>query len=152
METNWLQYVNAFSTLAIGVLAAVIGIAQWRTSHQRAVLDLFDKRMAIFNKLSVVVSKVVSLGSVSHQDEMDFAQAIREVDFLFGPQVKRYLDDLYRAMREHAVAEVKYKHGQEPIKAVQSQHVAFEKITAYFDEFPKLVRPYVKMHQKAPWF
>ena len=62
METNWLQYVNAFSTLVIGVLVVVIGIAQWRTAHQRAVLDLFEKRMAIFNKLSGVVRGVVTFG------------------------------------------------------------------------------------------
>jgi hypothetical protein len=110
------QYLQALSTPAIALLALVIGVAQWRTAHQRAVLDLFDKRLAIFNALSVVVSKIVALGRVSHQDEMEFAQATRQVDFLFGPEVKRYLDELYRAMSEHAVAEIKYKHTKKPRK------------------------------------
>jgi hypothetical protein len=108
--------------------------------------------MAIVDAISGVVSKITASGSVTHQDQMDFAQAIRQVELLFGPKVKRYLDDLYRAMGEHSVAEIKYKLGKEAMEAVQRQHTAFEKITAYFDEFPKLVKPYVKMHQKAPWF
>ena len=146
----WVQVFQALLTLAVALLAIAVGVAQWRTSHQRAVLDLFERRMAIVDALSGVVSKVTASGSVSHQDAMEFAQTTRQVDFLFGPEVKRYVEDLYRAMSEHAVAETKYKHGQEAMDAVQRQHIAFIKIAAYFDEFPKLVKPYLKMHQKAP--
>ena len=41
----WVQYLQALSTPAIALLAVVIGVIQWRTAHQRAVFDLFDRRM-----------------------------------------------------------------------------------------------------------
>jgi hypothetical protein len=40
----WVLYLQALSTPAIALLASVIGFFQWRTAHQRAVLDLFEKR------------------------------------------------------------------------------------------------------------
>ena len=54
----WVQYLQALSTPAIALLALVIGVAQWRTSHQRAVLDLFERRMAIFDAISGVIGGV----------------------------------------------------------------------------------------------
>jgi CRISPR/Cas system CSM-associated protein Csm2 small subunit len=35
---------------------------------------------------------------------------------------------------------------------VEAQVTAFEVISAFFKDFPTLIKPYVKMHQKAPWF
>jgi hypothetical protein len=43
--TITVQKLQALSTPAIAFFAFVLGVAQWRTAHQRAVLDLFARRM-----------------------------------------------------------------------------------------------------------
>jgi hypothetical protein len=51
----WIQYLQALSTPAIALLAATIGVLQWRTAHQRAVLDLFDRRMENYDALNAAM-------------------------------------------------------------------------------------------------
>src|SRR5689334_15517507 len=55
----WLQVIQALATPAIALLAAVIGIAQWRTARHRVILDLFDKRWTVLTDLREVVGDVV---------------------------------------------------------------------------------------------
>ena len=150
----WVQYLQAFSTPAIAVLAIVIGVAQWRTAHQRAVLDLFDRRMEIYEAISHVIGGVVGSGTVPTCVANEFARTRHRVDLLFGPEVQLYLDDINQALSKHHSAEAAEEHGteEERHRAMDARHAAFLKIAAFFEEFPKLVRPYVKMHQKAPWF
>jgi hypothetical protein len=38
----WIQVLQALATPTIAVLAAVIGLMQWRTAHQRAVLGMVN--------------------------------------------------------------------------------------------------------------
>jgi hypothetical protein len=61
----WIQLLQALCTLAIAALAAVIAIAQWRIAKQKAVVDIFDKRMDVYNSLRAVVQKVMSAGNAT---------------------------------------------------------------------------------------
>ena len=36
----WMQYLTAISTPIIALMVAAIAFAQWRTAHQRMILDL----------------------------------------------------------------------------------------------------------------
>ena len=56
-----------------------------RSTHQRAVLDLFDRRMAF----------VVREGKVPNEVATDFSRVTDRVELLFGPEVKSYLDEIY---------------------------------------------------------
>jgi hypothetical protein len=151
---TWVQYLQASLTPTIAVLAVVIGWFQWRTAHQRAVLDLFDKRMEVHDAVSTVISSVVATGSAGGTAGMDFIRAASRVEILFGPEVKQYLDTVYKALTNHHLAEIESQRGSEEHKsaALDRKYAAFDQITAFFTKFPKLVRPYVRMHQKAPWF
>ena len=55
----WVHLLQALSTPAIALLALVIGGVQWRTSHQRAVLDLFEKRWQSYPEFRGVIVEVV---------------------------------------------------------------------------------------------
>jgi len=55
---------QALSTPAIALLALVIGYFQWRTSQQRAVFELFEKRMAVYDAVVLVMREVVREGAV----------------------------------------------------------------------------------------
>jgi len=151
---TWVQYLQAFLTPAIAVLVAVIGWFQWRTAHQRAVLDLFDKRMEVHDEISAVIRKVVQTGKVKDTIAHEFWRASARVDLLFGPEVGKYLRTIYDKLADMAVADHAQEHGtpDERMKAAEKRMDRFSAIDKFFVDFPKLVRPYVKMHQKAPWF
>jgi len=90
----WVQIFQAMLTPVVAALALLIGFLQWRTSHQRAALDLFERRMAIFDAISCIISGIVGSGVTTAQDASAFTRARQRVDLLFGPEVPAYLDKL----------------------------------------------------------
>src|SRR4051794_17999162 len=68
----WVLYSQALATPAIAILAVVLGLVQWRTAHQRAVLDLFERRIAALSILREAVSKVVASGDASNEVFFEF--------------------------------------------------------------------------------
>jgi hypothetical protein len=151
----WIQILQALSTPMIAVLALVIGYAQWRTAQQRAVVELFDKRMKFFDEVREVIGSIMGPGSVSNDTFNAYIRAIDRSDILFRPEVGAYLDDLKRALAMHQLAEEQMAHPRsekERLKAIEIKSHAFEKITAFYTDFPKLINRYVQMHQRMPRF
>lgn len=150
---KWVGWLQAL-TIAIASLAAVVGIGQWRTAHQRAVLDLFDKRFEVYQHLCEIVGEIVGSGNVSNADQIKFLRATQKVGFLFGPEVERYLDTVHNAMGRHHVAAIEAEANDPDKKAAALDRVraAFGEIAAFFTQFRKLVTPYLRAHQKAPPF
>ena len=150
---DWVQYLQALSTPAIALLAAVIGIMQWRTSHQRAVLDLFDKRWETYRSLGQHIAEVLQHGSVSEKTYIDYLRTKDRAEHLFGPEVTKYLDEVKDLFTRHQDAEQQMKlEGPDHAKWVDRKYRAFEAISKSHGRLKPLVAPYMRMHQKAPWF
>jgi hypothetical protein len=95
---TWLEYAKAFGTPIVALLVGVIALLQWRTAHQKVVLDLFDKRVRIIDDLRRVVSEILQGGKVENIDSDKFLRATRGADFLFGPKVTKYLDRMHNVL------------------------------------------------------
>jgi hypothetical protein len=150
----WVLYLQALSTPAIALLAAVIGILQWRTSHQRAVLDLFDRRMQNYDALNAAVAEIMRDGMATFECLVAFSRAADRARFLFGKDVTAYLQqtrDLIVKLRRAAVA-VRSENDETRGKAADLEADCLMKITEFYEEFFAVVRPYMRQHQKAPWF
>jgi hypothetical protein len=73
----------------------VIGGMQWRTAHQRAVLDVFDKRWAVLTELRNAVFTIEQeWGWVLREIRHHYAVACDRAAFLFGPEVTEYLESI----------------------------------------------------------
>jgi hypothetical protein len=148
---NWVLYLQALSTPAIAILAAVIGFMQWRTAHQRSVLDLFEKRFDAYSRLREVIAQVLTQGTVSPQTAMDFLRATDKAQFLFGPEVTAYLNIVYKLLVDHGYAEDMMKAGgPEHMMAVEKKYAASREISKFYEQSLSLVQPYMRMHQKTP--
>jgi hypothetical protein len=148
---HWVLYLQALSTPAIAVLAAVIGFMQWRTAHQRSVIDLFEKRFETYNNIRVVISEVLAHGTVPHQTAIVYLRATDKAQFLFGPDVTMYLNSVYKLLVEHGYAEdVMKAGGADYQKGVENKYAAFNEISEFYVRIQPLVQPYMRMHQKAP--
>jgi hypothetical protein len=150
----WLQYVQAFATIVIALLALVIAFGQWRTAHQRVVLDLFERRMEVYDAITRVTNEILQRGDTPQEMIDEFARATARVDLLFKPEVKTYLDYIYQALLNLHVAEAKVKQSKDAslAAALNARDAAVKPITAFSCDFSKLVKPYLKMQHKAFWF
>ena len=149
---RWVQLLSALLTPAIALLAAVIAWAQWRAVRRREGMELFERRMATYDALRRVLANVVQHGSVTDAEFGAFQAASDRVRFLFGPEVLVYLDGLRGALRTHQRAEVTMnaRGGPDYDRAVGAKHASFEEVVKFYEAFPKLIAPYVRMDQKLP--
>lgn len=103
MDYSWI-------TPVIAAIVAVIAFLQWHTARQKMVLDLFDKRFAVYEDLRLVVSRFLENGQLTpiHGQftpaaratsrpggMITFMQAQTRAKFLFGPDLNKYLASLY---------------------------------------------------------
>jgi hypothetical protein len=121
---------------------------QWRTAKDKLLLDLFDKRFALYEELrAAVIRRGIDQNSVVH-----FKRAISRAQFLFGPEVQIFLEktakDLSRAMAEQI---------REPSPVAEEQSEAYQadliallnRLHNFFNDFDKLIAPYMSHHQRG---
>jgi hypothetical protein len=72
---------------------------QWQTE-----LDLFERRLAAYERLKIAVAPVNASGRVSNIDTDRFAQAMSDMRFLFDKDLEKFVSDIHDAMlKKHAL-------------------------------------------------
>ncbi len=93
-------YMKGLLTPVVAILAVLIAYQQWKTNSQKVKLDLFEKRFRVFEAVKKLVSYVISEGDAPSGEVSDFRVGCAAVGFLFGEEVKGYIDEIYeRASR-----------------------------------------------------
>jgi hypothetical protein len=83
------------TVLTLGaVIGAGIAYFQWRTAHQRVILDLFDRRMAAYERLKPPIIHALRHGVVDPEQFSEFARAVQGAKFFFGKDVTDYLEQV----------------------------------------------------------
>jgi hypothetical protein len=154
---QWLQLII---TACIAFFAAYIAYRQWQTAHQRVVLDLFERRMKVYDDARAVISEIMRDGTANHQIFFRYCQATDRLGLLFGDEVVAYSDVTRDRINRFIMHEtmVRAYHQGDPIK---DHHIHIDKaaqrlseLSGFYDEFSSLVMPYVRMTQKQskwPW-
>jgi hypothetical protein len=126
-------------------------IAQFQAdiASDKLKFDLFERRMNTYDAIREVIGEIVRHGVVTNQSTNAFVRAIDKVEFLFGPEIKGYLDDLYKTLLQHHAVGMTIESLSDPQRknAIDAQGRRFEKISNFYIEFPKLLAPYVKMRR-----
>lgn len=151
---TWIQVLQALLTPAIGLGVGVIAFLQWRTAHQKVILDLFDRRLRVYETTINAV-----LGYIHRHDGFDgnrvlsdLRRSYTEARFLFGDEVAERIEDLSDTIFKHRRLERK----------IDSKHIADDERNELIDEasdvedhlqkmvipWTELLLPYLKMDQK----
>jgi hypothetical protein len=142
---NWLA---AF----IAAIVAFITLLQWITARQKVVLDLFDKRFAVYEELREVIGRHLTQRVNSVEDMERFTRAASRAQFLFGPEITSFLEerrlDLARSVFEF-MHRPQPEASEERRQAAEDRMVArSDRLTSFFQDFDLLVAPYMKHTQK----
>lgn len=79
----------------VAAVAAYIAWLQWKTNALKVKLDLYERRLKVFEELKQLLSLVARETDVSLEELAKFAAGTAEAEFLFGPEVPTYLDQIY---------------------------------------------------------
>lgn len=143
----------------IAAAVALVAYAQWRTANQRVVMDLFERRLAVFTKMESTLKKMLEN---RRADDDDFRAAVRataESRFLFGPEVYEYLttltDKAVLVMRP-LPADLPALTPAEQRQVSDTRDDALKRILAFFREAPDVFAPYMRLDQRStpfwrPW-
>ena len=139
---NWL-------TAFIALIVALISALQWITARQKVVLDLFDKRFALYDELRKVIERYGGDGPKTNDIEK-FAQAVSRAQFLFGAEVTEYLKDrMQDLIREFVLRKRGQSTSEERHQGTEKEYVTLvNRLTNFFKDFDILVAPYMKHTQK----
>ncbi len=80
----------------VAVIASYIAYQQWRTNEVKLQLDLYDRRLKIYEEVKRVLLLVVRDGDIKYEELSNFAISVSEADFLFGNEIREYIDEVYR--------------------------------------------------------
>jgi hypothetical protein len=113
---NWDELVKIFSALLTPVIAIVAVYIAWlqnKTNKNQFRLALLERRLKVFNAAGELIGKVLTHARVEVADLQKFLWETRESDFLFGSDIREYLDQLYgKASDVHVLATPEEAHRQ----------------------------------------
>ena len=101
-----------------------------------------------------MISEICREGRATFESVVLFSREADRARFLFGKDVTSYLQETRNNILNLRIAEAMAKSDDDARRAkgadLEAEHLM--KITEFYEKFSSLIRPYVKMHQKAPPF
>lgn len=95
------QYLSSLGTIILGAVVAYIAWRQYRTSHDKLRLDLFERRHAIYRALMNFLLKLDPDASKSGDRIRGFLADTNDACFLFGKDVVDFLSEVYGKATRH---------------------------------------------------
>ncbi|MDD5203855.1 MAG: hypothetical protein PHS17_00460 [Desulfobacterales bacterium] len=86
---------KALLTPVIAGVTAYIAWQQWKTNKQKLNLERYDRRLRVYEEVRKILSIIMRDAKASMDDLLRFRTAVSEADFLFGPEIPEYIDEIY---------------------------------------------------------
>jgi hypothetical protein len=83
-------------TLLIAGIVAYIAWQQYQVNHRQHRLALFKHRIQVFNATMALIATVLQQPQVEYDRLFAFVRETREHEFLFGPEIGEYINDLFK--------------------------------------------------------
>lgn len=93
VEVHWTAYATALTVPVLAFVGATIAYRQWRTAQNKLKLDLFDKRMRVYQAARDALGHIASHGKLGNEQQIAYLSGIQEAKWLFGPEVHTYLSE-----------------------------------------------------------
>ena len=87
---------TALLTPLIAIVATYIAWQQWRTNQQKLNLERYDRRLRVYEEVRKILSIIFRDAKASTDDLLKFRTSVSEADFLFGPEIPEYIDNIYK--------------------------------------------------------
>lgn len=86
------SYITALALPLIAAIAAWIAYRQSQIARNKLKLDLFDRRMAVYESVRDTLGAVVRKRELTQEQQMQYLQGTRSARWLFGIEIFDYLD------------------------------------------------------------
>jgi hypothetical protein len=139
---------SALLTPLIAIVATYIAWQQWTTNKRRLNLDRYDRRLRIYEEIIKILSVIMRDAGASMDDLLKFRTSVSEADFLFGPEILEYIDQIYkrglvlwRCNQEYKDYTQEKPEGYDHTKIVEEMH---KELTWLVEQFEPAKRKFQK--------
>jgi hypothetical protein len=148
--TEILQVSQGLLTPVIAVVATYIAYQQWQTNQQKLILDRYDRRLRIYEEVRRILSIILRDANASTDDLLKFRTSVSEADFLFGPEIPAYIDEIYkrglnlwRWNEEYHDYRQEKPPGYDHNKVVEEKHKELKWLTEQFEPAKQKFKKYL---------
>src|SRR6266478_3115121 len=100
------RVLSASLPVVISGIVTYIAWQQFTVNRRQHRLALFEKRMVVFNSTMKMIASVVQSANPTLAQCFQFIQDTRDHEFLFGPEVGEFINEVYKkavALHTHIV-------------------------------------------------
>lgn len=77
---------------ALGLQQAAIAASAVRLSREKLKVDLFERRVAVYDAATTLLNQVLGSGTCSREQKLEFERVSSPAKWLFGEKVRLYFD------------------------------------------------------------
>ena len=93
VQVHWTAYVTALTIPILAGIGAFIAYRQWRTAQNKLKLDLFEKRVLVYEAVRDTLGHIAAHGSISQDQQIKYLSGIQTAKWLFDKKVHDYLNE-----------------------------------------------------------
>jgi hypothetical protein len=90
-----LQVLQGLLTPLIAVITVYIAWQQWKTNERKLRFDQYDRRLRVYEQVIAFLRLVTRNFRPQIEDLIKFSAATAEADFLFGPEIPTYINEIF---------------------------------------------------------
>lgn len=154
----WLEFLRAIAPVIAALIAGFVawrfGLKQTANSEQQAKtakdklrLDLFEKRLTVYEAAKNFLHTACTIGDVSPKDEIDYMAGVSAAGWLFDEEIYKYLaNDLWNLTTDlhQKNQELQGLINQETRKNLADErNLVFKKIVSQNQVLRDLMKPYL---------
>jgi hypothetical protein len=148
---------TAWIALLVSIAVALVGFFSWRTAHQKMILDIFEKRFAVYEDLIQLMSVQIRESYLRDEDFHKFVRALDRAKFLFGRDVSDYLhrvqEDLAEARRVERDDRIPRNENAHEVERDLERYTALHgRLAKFYADADLLFVPYMKIHQRSGFY
>lgn len=137
-------------TPLVAIVATYIAWQQWQTNRQKLKLDRYERRLRVYEEVVKILSIIVRDAKASTDDLLKFRASVSEDDFLFGPEIPEYINQIYkrglnlwRWTEEYRDYTQPKPEGYDHKKVVEERHKELEWLTDQFEPAKQKFKKYL---------
>jgi hypothetical protein len=104
---------NALLTPTIAVITTYIAWQQWQGNRLKLNMDRYDRRLRVYQEV-VKMLRTCSNRNPDWADVINFGSSSAEADFLFGREIRQYIDEIISRATELITAKAEYRDFTQP--------------------------------------
>ena len=91
-DPHWTAYLSALLAPVVAVLGSFIAYRQWRLAQSKLKLDLFDRRLKVYEAATGLISSIMTSGKTKDDETFKYMVSTREAKWLLSQEIAVYLD------------------------------------------------------------